>query len=150
MKPEDMINAYAILGARDQRSGYEYSSSINAFVESTSTDLHELKKIMTARKDSKARVIYMYNRAENYKGSEVLTPLTNMVAEDEKYFSAYLPTDRLLPKIASFKQLVDKLGLVSANIDFDSFDTTVSAEMLVIACMIVEQFIKDEKGRKVL
>lgn len=134
MAPSEMVNTYAVLGARNQRSGYDYDTKLmKSYVEGSASDIKALKQIMRKRKPSKSRVIYMYNRSENYITAQVVVPVTKSLQSKGGYFIGYSPDDEVSLWLAKAEKLGKREKLFGANIDFQDFDTSVSHEMLLCA-----------------
>lgn len=85
-------------------------------------------------KDSKARVVFAVSRISN----AVIIPFLKATIDHPEFksnpiFCGFLSREARVPLYAKFESLIKKEKLTPINVDFSSFDTTISEELLLTA-----------------
>nr|APG78171.1 RdRp [Beihai picobirna-like virus 2] len=131
---ENMPYLPCVMFGRDQSSGFEYKH------DSTG------KVTPMEFKPNKASVVTGTSRPGNMHMSKVLFPTISYVQENSFLFSGYLNSDNLKDRMHELLDRTKKEGLVLVNLDFSTFDNTMSPELLHEAHECWKLMVKETNG----
>nr|APG78176.1 RdRp [Beihai picobirna-like virus 3] len=147
LKLEEMNDQPAMLIGRNQSKGWDVDNA-NMLKSNESGITMSLLDSMPYL-DSKASVVYAYDRIENYVFAQFMVPAMN----DAKSYASWIgyhTKEDLMDFLIKWEKSIVKHDLKSANMDFSSFDTTVSPQLLMLAGTIAEAKIEDSYGKELL
>lgn len=78
---------------------------------------------------------------------KIIRSLIDYVKENVTIFFGYRDSTQIARMMQSMSKFCHAKGYSLQNIDYSSFDTTVSPELRASACIIVDEMLKTELGK---
>lgn len=146
-KTEEWINKYgtdwlrytpAIIIGRDQPGGLNLEVTSDLILDHDV--INKVMKSSRAWKESKARVVWAVPRVHNNAIAPIVKPVTEYL-KDNSYFVGYLSKNDRKHHMVTMSKSLESLGLVSANLDYSSYDLTVPPELIILGAFILENLL---------
>lgn len=135
-----MVAIPALIIGRDQPGGLDFDMEKQWSYDQLLAWIDEANY-----KDSKARVVFAIDRLTNNNANPVL----KAIIKSDRFlanpmFSAFLSREHRIPYYRRYLNLCTDNELTPINVDFSSFDTSISPELALIAIDIIESWITSD------
>lgn len=133
--PDWIASVPATIIGRDQTGGLDIP--LDQFHSIDDLDKYLIRKDII--KPSKARVVWGTPRVANNAIAPIVRPLTEYLKDNSTLFVGYKARDERSSFMKTSGRVCEKYKLFSANVDYSNYDATVSAEISILAMMIMQE-----------